>query len=128
MVSQHARKGLTLALGLGFGIGLMAGAVLWSLGAKPDLTDEQVVARARLLGMTRATEMPGAKVTLLVKAEMTVAELADMLKAAGAVSDGEAFTARVKEKFPNGKPKAGVHVVTPGMPLDQLVEALVTSP
>jgi len=128
LLTNHTRKGLTLALGVGFGLGLMAGAMLWSFGAAPDLTDDEIVARARRLGMTRATELPGAKVTLLVKPEATLEDLAAMLKASGTYADGEMFIARAKAKHPDGKPKAGLHVVTPGEPVDQLVDLLVGEP
>lgn len=128
MVDQHTRRGLALALGLGCGVGLMAGAVLWSLGDNPRLTDEQIIARARTLGMTRATELPGAKVTVLVKADTTLADLAAMLKAAGAVADSEAFLARVKVKHPDGKPRPGIHVIIAGDSLDTLAETLVAEP
>lgn len=127
-MDRHARKGLTLALGLGFGLGLMAGAVLWSLGAAPTLTDDQIVTRARALGMTRVTELPGAKVTLVVRADTTLADLAGMLKAAGAVPDADAFVARVQSKYPTGKPKPGLHVITAGDPPDVLAAALVSQP
>jgi len=128
VVDQHTRKGLTLALGLGCGIGLMAGAVLWSMGDNPRLTDEQVIARARTLGMTRATELPGAKVTVLVKADTTLADLAAMLKAAGAVADSDAFLAKVKSKHPEGKPKPGIHVIIAGDSPETLADALVAEP
>ena len=128
MLTQHTRKGLQLALGIGFGLGLMAGAALWIALGRPEPTEEQIIARARTLGMTRATEFPGAKVAILVKADTALADLAAMLKTAGVAQDSEAFLARVQAKQPSGKPRPGVHVITAGQPLDELVDALVQAP
>lgn len=128
MLTQHTRKGLQLALGIGVGLGLMAGAALWMALGRPAPTDEQIIARARTLGMTRATELPGAKVAVVIKPETDLAAVAAMLQAAGAASDSEAFLARAKVKQPSGKPKLGVHVITAGQSLDELVDALIETP
>jgi hypothetical protein len=120
------RKGLSLAVGVGFGIGLTVGAVLWALGAPKPMTDAQVEARARTaLGMVKTTELPApkARVSLLVGAETTVAELGAMLKETG--FDGDAFVAKAGAKYPEGKPKAGVQVLVTGDAADQLVEQLI---
>lgn len=128
MLTQHTRKGLQLALGIGFGLGLMAGAALWIALGRPAPTDDQIIARARTLGMTRATELPGAKVAVVIKPDTALPDLAAMLKAAGAAPDSDAFLARVQAKQPSGKPKPGVHVITAGQSLDELVDILVGTP
>jgi hypothetical protein len=119
---------LQLAAGLGFGLGLMAGALLWIALGRSAPTDEETIARARTLGMTRVTELPGAKVAIVISPATSLADLAAMLKAAGAAQDSEAFLARVKVKQPNGTPKPGVHVITPGQSLDELADTLVGAP
>lgn len=124
MLSQHVRTGLSLALGLGFGIGLMAGALLWALGTPKPMTDAQVEARARsALGMVKATELKGARVTLVIRPDTKLSDLGDMLKAAGL--DGDGFLAKAKAKYPEAKPKPGVQAVTAGDTPDQLVDQLL---
>jgi hypothetical protein len=128
MLTQHTRKGLQLALGIGFGLGLIAGAALWMTLERPAPTDQETIARARRLGMTMATELPGAKVVVVIKPDTALPDLAAMLKEARVAQDSETFLARVQAKQPSGKPKPGVHVITAGQSLDELVDALVGTP
>lgn len=57
-MDSHTAKGLRISLIIGIGIGLMAGALLWTLGRQPALTNAQIIERARALGMELLTQMP----------------------------------------------------------------------
>lgn len=139
MLTFRTRKGLTLAVGLGFGMGLMAGAAVLAMTLKPPPTDDAIVARARQLGMVKATEIPvaPAKVQVQKVASIVVAEggsfsdVAGMLKEAGVIADAEALMVRARERDLLGRLRAGVHVILFGEPgkaltLDQVIDLVIT--
>lgn len=60
-MDRHTRKGLTLTLGVGVGLGLIAGSVLTAMAQRPpDLTNAEIMQRARALGMVPLSELPKA--------------------------------------------------------------------
>jgi hypothetical protein len=131
VLTAYTRKGLTLAAALGFGVGLMAGAVF--VAAKGGVpSDAEIVARARTLGMVLATELPApapapAPVQQPAPEPVRIAVLnvpkgadftraAAELKALGVIADVNQFLDRVEERKLASKLKIGVHQ----LPLDGL--------
>lgn len=141
-MDRHTRRGLQLALGLGAGIGLMAGALTAALMRRPGLTDDEVTQRARSLGMVKMTELPQAAparetpaktiVAYTVQPGMSFGEIAAMLKQAGALVDEQALLARAQERGALEKVKAGVYALTvePGKPPtpDQIIDQWLQGP
>jgi hypothetical protein len=143
----HIRKGLQWALGLGVGLGLMAGALGAALMPRPGLTDDEVVQRARALGMIKAIEMPQAPreapreaapaapkrtVTYAVVPGMSFGEIASLLNQAGVIADEQALIARAREREAMEQVKAGIYTVVldPAKPVtpDQVLDQLLTGP
>lgn len=133
MLTAYTRKGLILAVGLGLGIGLMAGAVFVAASGRPPVTDEEVRSRARALGMVSATELPrpapvkepaAVRVAVVYIAGGTDATtVAEMLATAGAVADGKAFVARLTERGLLTAVKVGVHEIPLGTTtVDQVID------
>lgn len=144
MITRGLRKGLTWAAGLGLGVGLMIGAAVLAAVGTERLTDADVVARARTLGMINATELPKTPVaqpapkTVTVVNKVAVISIAPgtdwtqaivMLKQAGAVTDEAGFLARVKERELLLGLKAGVFELALGegkapLPHDAIIDKL----
>lgn len=145
-MDSHTRAGLKWVLGLGLGVGLMAGGFGAALMPKPGLTDDQVQARARLLGMLPATQLPPAPppaptpapkeapptTTVPVVEGLSFGQIAAMLKLLGVVSDDQALIARAGEREALEQVKAGVYTITldPAKPmtLDQVIDQLLHGP
>ena len=141
MLTAYTRRGLTLAVGLGVGVGLMAGAVFVAAKDDGSLTDAEVIARARTLGMVSATELPKpapapaqapavTKVAVVPVAEgASFGEVAATLKAVGLIKELDPFLARVSERNAAAALKVGVHQVPmTGLTDDQLIDLLTSLP
>lgn len=122
-MDRHAIRGLTLAAGLGIGVGLMIGSAFVAMASGAQLTEAQIIARAKTLGMVSVTEMPPRseapkveppaaeqRLVLVVRAPMTFEDVAEVLKEGGAIPDTAAFLARVKER--GARLNTGVFTVT----------------
>lgn len=141
MLTAYTRRGLTLAVGLGVGVGLMAGAVFVAAKDDGSLTDAEVIARARTLGMVSATELPKpapapaqappvTKVAMVPVAEgASFGEVAATLKAVGLIKEVDPFLERVSERNAAAALKVGVHQVPmTGLTDDQLIDLLTSLP
>lgn len=136
-------RGLLWAAGLGLGVGLIIGAAV--VAVKPGrLTEAELVAKARTLGMVSTTELPKAPATPTTPKTVTtvnkVAVIAiapgsewttaiAMLKQVGAVADEAAFLARVKERGLMTALKVGVFELSLGegktpLPHDEIIDKL----
>lgn len=143
MLTAYVRRGLTLAVGLGVGVGLMAGAVFVAAKGDGGLTDAEVIARARTLGMIDATELPKpapapapaqepavTKVAVVPVPEgASFGEVAATLKAVGLIKEVDPFLARVSARKAAAALKVGVHQVPmTGLTDDQLIDLLTSLP
>lgn len=112
-------------MGLGVGVGLLAAAVLASLLPQTRaLSNAEIAERARGLGMAYLTELPGRtnsakSLTILVGAETTPAQVAEMLRAGGALTDTADFLSRAVAAGLETKLVPGAHTVMIGESADQ---------
>jgi len=110
-LDRHAVRGLALAAGLGIGVGLMIGSAFVAMASGSEITEAEIIARARTLGMVSVTELPPRseapkvdppapeqRLVLVIRAPMTFEDVAAMLKEGGAIPDTAAFLTRVKER------------------------------
>lgn len=134
-------RGLRLAMLLGVGIGLLAASVSVALFRPVErVSNAEIMERARALGMERLTDMPrtgsglssgqGAaatapgQITLMIRPETTVDDVAAMLKQAGAIADSEGFLRKARESGLTGPFAPGPKTVTQGEGLEQILSKL----
>lgn len=139
-MDPQVARGLRIAMLLGVGVGLMAASVLVAVFRPVErLSNAEIMDRARALGMERLSELPpsgtttGTQVaapqavtliTVMVRPETTLDELAAMLKQAGAIPDSDAFLRKARESGLTGPFPPGPRTVTKGEGLEQILSRL----
>jgi hypothetical protein len=128
-LDRYTRRGLGYAIGLGVGMGLMLGAGLFAVsGAARAMSDSEVEKRARGLGMVKLTDPRPAPATPKVVIHVTdateIPAIAQMLRAAGLVTDEKPFLDRAQSR----KAKPGVHVLALPSTLEQIIDAVTMTP
>lgn len=134
MDSQLGR-GLRFAVLLGVGLGLLAaGALVEAMRPVRELSNAEVMQRARALGMASLSELPRAapaapavSVTILIRTETTLDEVAAMLVQAGAVTDAAGFAHRARESGRTGPFAPGPRTFSRGETADQILSKLGTT-
>jgi hypothetical protein len=120
----HRIVAWSVGLGLGFGIclGTAAGSLLTP---SPEPTRAEVEARARALGMRHLTDLAGGEVTVVIGDGSSLDQVADLLQAAGVLTDRERFLQVAQEKGLIGRLKPGVYHLRPGMEAAALVASML---
>lgn|GEM_PF-3015140 len=142
-MNQPVGTGLRWAAGLGFGVGLMVAAAISSLWLSGPLSDDELLAEARRRGLLEepavsepgtgtSGSQPAVTVAFIVAPGMTFDEIAEMLQAAGAIDDSEAFLGRAAELDAMHRAQPGLYVLTreAGKPLgnDEIIQRLIEGP
>jgi hypothetical protein len=117
-LNRQIGYGLRWAAGLGLGVGLMLGAAFYILWQSPGTAGTEAREQEDRPGAAQGTGPSGSQaaaartVAFSVLPGMTFLDIADLLEAAGAIADREAFLARAEELDALHRAQPGLYVIT----------------
>ncbi len=103
-MDAYTARGLRLALGVGVGLGLIAAALV--------------------LTVFPASRGDRTLVTVMVRLDTSVTDIAQMLRDAGAIDSADAFVTRATERGAADQVKIGPHTVVVGDSVDDILTKL----
>jgi cell division protein YceG involved in septum cleavage len=119
-MEQLLARGIWWAVVCGLGLGLIAAGVIVSfIPDQSELTNAQVIERARALGMQELSVLP--PVSIWVTPGMTYVEVGQMLYDSGLITDPSMLRLRAEERGLGAGLKDGAHLIRVGDSVDQIL-------
>lgn len=121
-------RGIWLAAVCGLGLGLIASGVGVSFFPdQTELSNAQVIERARSLGMQQLSELPPGvrpSVSIWVTPDLTYVEVGRMLHESGLITDADSLRLRAETLGLVNGLKEGSHLIRGGDSVDQILTKL----